>query len=173
MVYTKPISSPFRGVMNSLKKSCIIAGLLACAFATAAYCQQTGATLVGTVTDATGAVLPKVAIRASNLATNVVRESVADDSGNYSIPFLPAGDYLVTATLGGFREGRVERVTLQVLQTARVDFQMQPGNVNERVEVSATGALLQTENAAVGTVIDSSKIWIYRSTGATLFNWPN
>ena len=72
--------------------------------------------------------------------------------------FLPAGDYLVTATLGGFREARAERVTLQVLQTARVDFQMQPGNVNERVEVSAAAALLQTENATVGTVIDSSKI---------------
>ena len=127
-------------------------------FAGAALGQQTGGTLLGTVTDATGAVLPKVAIHASNLATNVARESVSDESGNYSIPFLPAGDYLVTATLTGFREARAERVTLQVLQTARVDFQMQPGNLSERVEVSASGALLQTENAAVGTVIDSSKI---------------
>ena len=140
------------------KQRAVALGMLLCVFVAAALGQQTGGTLLGSVTDATGAVLPKVAIRASNLATNVARASVSDDSGNYSIPFLPAGDYAVTATLGGFREAQVERITLQVLQTARVDFQMQPGNVSERVEVSAAGALLQTENAAVGTVIDSSKI---------------
>jgi carboxypeptidase family protein len=148
--------------MKSLRcvfgNQCVVALAMLCICIGPALGQQTGATLVGTVSDATGAVLPKVAIRASNLATNVARASVSDDSGNYSIPFLPAGDYAVTATLGGFREGQVDRITLQVLQTARVDFQMQPGNVSERVEVSATGALLQTENAAVGTVIDSSKI---------------
>src|SRR5256885_7212008 len=101
------------------KHRAVAVGMLLCVFVAAALGQQTGGTLVGSVTDATGAVLPRVVIRASNLATNVARESVSDDSGNYSIPFLSAGNYAVTATLGGFREAQVERITLQVLQTAR------------------------------------------------------
>jgi hypothetical protein len=124
MIYTGPnFVTSLWGVMKSLccgfGTYCAVLALLLGTFPLAAPGQQTGAMLVGAVTDATGAVLPKVVIRASNLATNITRDSVADESGNYSIPFLPAGDYVVTATLTGFREARAERVTLQVLQTAR------------------------------------------------------
>jgi outer membrane receptor protein involved in Fe transport len=153
------MKSPGGGFSGSrVQRRVTTLGILACVLGGSGFAQQTAATLVGNATDTTGAVLPKVSIRAINLATNISRESNTDDSGNYSIPFLPAGDYSVTAVLSGFRESKVEQITLQVLQTARVDFKMQPGNVNERVEVNASAALLQTENAAVGTVIDSSKI---------------
>jgi hypothetical protein len=129
-------------------------------FLTVGLCsaQQTTATLVGTVSDSTGAVLPNVVIQVTNLSTNVSRNARTDNSGSYSLPFLPAGDYSVSATATGFRIEKVERINLQVQQTARVDFQLKVGGVNETVNVRASGAVLQTENAAVGTVIDSNKI---------------
>src|SRR5215475_2192276 len=124
----------------------------------ASLAQETTATLLGSALDPSGAVLPNVTVRVTNLATNTSRETKSDATGTYSIPFLPAGDYSVTATLTGFQAQKVDRITLQVQQTARVDFQLKVGDVSESVNVSASAAVLQTENATVGTVIDSSKI---------------
>ena len=120
--------------------------------------QETNATLVGTAADSSGAVLPNVTVTATNLATNTARKTTSDASGNYSIPFLAAGEYTISASLGGFQGQKVDRITLQVAQSARVDFQLKIGDVNESINVSAEAIALQTENATVGTVIDSSKI---------------
>jgi hypothetical protein len=122
------------------------------------FAQETTATLLGNTTDSTGAILPNVTVRAMNLATNTARETKSDASGTYSLPFLPAGDYTVTAALTGFQAQKIDRITLQVQQSARVDFQLKVGDVNESVTVNASAAVLQTENATVGTVIDSGKI---------------
>ncbi len=120
--------------------------------------QQTTATLLGTVVDPSGAAAPGVTVRVSNIATNIKRETTTDQVGNYSIPYLPAGNYHVTATREGFEAQQIESVTLQVEQAARVDFTLKVGNVSETVNVTASSAVLQTENASVGTVIDASKI---------------
>src|SRR5229473_5812294 len=120
--------------------------------------QQTSATLLGTVVDTSGASIPNVTIRAVNLGTNIKREAVTDAAGNYSLTYLPAGNYHLTAQREGFQAQQIESITLQVDQTARMDFTLKVGNVSDTVEVSATAALLQTENASVGTVIDSAKI---------------
>ena len=123
-----------------------------------AWGQQTNGTLLGTIVDSSGAVVPGVTVRATNLATNSVRESTTDSAGNYSLPYLPAGDYRVTASHAGFQMQQIDNMTLQVEQTARVDFNMKVGNVSETVNVTSGVALLQTENASVGTVIESGKI---------------
>jgi hypothetical protein len=125
---------------------------------TPVYAQQTSATLVGTVTDTTGAVAPNARIKSVNLATGATREAVSDDSGNYSLPFLPAGDYELTISAQGYKTRKVERLTLQVSQTLRQDFTMEVGAVTETVNITTTGVQLQTENSTVGTVIDSAKI---------------
>ena len=124
----------------------------------AALAQQTSANLTGTVSDVTGAVVADVEIRATNKATNLTRETRSDSGGTYTIPLLPAGDYTVSATKTGFRTNRVEAITLQVGQVARLDLQLQVGEVSESVSVEASGAILQTESATVGTVIDAQKI---------------
>src|SRR5438132_6602727 len=120
--------------------------------------QTTTATLLGTVVDSSGAVGVGVTVAATNLATNARREATTDQAGNYSIPSLPAGEYRVTATHEGFQAQRVDRVTLQVEQSARVDFTLKVGNVTETIDVNASAVVLQTENASVGTVIDAAKI---------------
>ncbi|MBC7926271.1 MAG: carboxypeptidase regulatory-like domain-containing protein, partial [Bryobacteraceae bacterium] len=132
--------------------------VLLCFAALPVPAQQTTATLLGTVTDSTGAIMPNVTVRATNVATNAQREVKTDEGGGYSLPFLAAGDYTVTATLQGFQSSRVDRVTLQVQQTARLDFALNVGEVSETVNVEASAALLQTETSTVGTVIDAAKI---------------
>src|SRR5262245_5683692 len=85
-----------------------------------AFQQQTTATILGTITDSSGAAVPGVAIQAANLATNTTRDAVSDTSGAYSIPNLPPGTYKVTATKTGFQVARMENVILQVEQVARL-----------------------------------------------------
>src|SRR6266849_5353816 len=126
--------------------------------AVVAHAQQTTATLLGTVTDASGAAVPGVTVQASNLGTNVVREATSDAGGAYSIPHPSPGNSRVRASKDGFQAARVESVTLQVEQAARLDLKLEVGNITETVNVSASATLLQTENASVGTVIDAAKI---------------
>ncbi|MBI4890671.1 MAG: TonB-dependent receptor [Acidobacteria bacterium] len=124
----------------------------------AAFAQQTSATLTGVITDPAGATMPGVTVSATNLATNITRESKTDESGGFTIPFLPAGDYSLTAVQKGFKTKKLDQITLQVQQVARVDLQLQVGDVTESVSVEAYAAILQTDNATVGSVIDSAKI---------------
>lgn len=123
-----------------------------------ALAQQTSANLVGTLTDANSAVVPNAKIKITNLATGAARDAVSDESGNYALSFLPAGDYELTITAQGYKTKKIERLTLQVSQTLRQDFAMDIGAVTETVSITATGVQLQTENTTVGTVIDSAKI---------------
>jgi hypothetical protein len=122
------------------------------------HAQQTTATLLGAVVDSSGAAVVGVKVTASSLATNIQRETITDQAGNYTLPSLPAGDYRVTATHEGFQVQRIDKVTLQVEQSARLDFTLKIGNVTETIEVNASAVVLQTENASVGTVIDGGKI---------------
>src|SRR5258708_25440822 len=131
---------------------------LICGLISTLSAQQTSATLLGTCVDTTGRSAPNVTSREVNLGTNIKREAVTDAAGNYSLTYLPAGNYHLTAQHEGFQAQQIESVTLQVDQTARMDFTLKVGNVSDTVEVSASAALLQTENASVGTVIDSAKI---------------
>src|SRR5436190_19355428 len=95
------------------------------------FAQQTTATLTGTISDPSGAQLPGANVKATSKTTNQSRESVTDASGNYTIPFLTAGEYTVSATATGFQGQSVTSVTLQVSQTLRQDFQLKVGDVTE------------------------------------------
>ncbi len=123
-----------------------------------ASAQQNTATLTGIITDASGAPVANVRIKATSASTNSVRETNTNEAGSYTIPFLTAGEYSIETNKAGFQSGRVASLALQVGATARVDIQIKVGNVTESIEVSASAAVLQTENATVGSVIDSQKI---------------
>lgn len=136
----------------------IALGLTLLGLAGTGIAQQTSATLVGTLTDANGAVVMNARIKVTNMATGSAREAFSDGNGNYSFTFLPAGEYELTITATGYKTRRIVRLALQVSQTLRQDFAMEIGEVSELVNITAAGVQLQTENSTVGTVIDSEKI---------------
>jgi len=119
---------------------------------------QTGlATITGIVSDESGGAVPGLTVTATNQATNIAYTGVTNAAGNYFITGLSIGGYVISAELQGFK--RVQStVTLSAAQTARVDFKLMLGAVEERVEVVATGAVLQTENAVVGSIVDRDQI---------------
>jgi hypothetical protein len=117
----------------------------------AAYAQE--ATITGTVTDSTGAVLPGVTIVAVHEATGNQFETVTDERGVYRIP-VRVGAYRVSAALAGFT--RVDRMGLQLLvgQTATLNMQMSPSTIQETVTVTAEAPLIETTQSSIGGNID-------------------
>ena len=120
--------------------------------------QTVNASLTGTVTDATGAVVPGTTVTATNTATGVSTKTTSDPSGNYNLPSLPAGTYSVKFQKEGFTESVVNGVILQVDQHATLDTALKVGSVAQQVEVTTQVPIVNTESASVGTVIDTTQV---------------
>lgn len=120
--------------------------------------QTTNASIVGSVKDSTGAALPSVTITVTNTATNAVRTATSDGEGNYNLSTLPIGTYQVTAELAGFKRSVLNPIQLVVNQTARLDIQLEAGNVSEQVNVETSSPLIESETSTVGQVIENQTI---------------
>jgi hypothetical protein len=115
------------------------------------FAQSESASVVGTVTDSSGAPMPSVAVTIKNLNTNLTVTAQTAADGNYSSPPLQPGSYSVAAEAQGF--GRIiQNVNLDVDQHARLDFALKPGQVSESVTVEANAAMLDTQSATLGNV---------------------
>lgn len=123
-------------MQTSAKRSCFWLVLLVLIATTPILAQTYTATLTGTLTDQNGQPVPNVKVTATNQATNISSSTQTGDSGNYTIPFLPVGNYVVSAELKGFKKTISNTLTLEVNQTARVDLQMQVGEVSEQVVIN-------------------------------------
>jgi len=119
--------------------------------------QAVSATLFGRVTDASGGSIAKATVTVLNSATGFSRSAQTSDTGEYTIPALPAGDYTVTAVFTGFGK-QTKNITLQVGQSAALDFGMSPGEVAQKVEVDATSELVEPTRTQVSTVITERQI---------------
>ncbi|MBZ2177591.1 MAG: carboxypeptidase regulatory-like domain-containing protein [Acidobacteriota bacterium] len=120
--------------------------------------QTITATAVGTVTDPSGAAVPGAAITITNTQTGASRNTVTDGAGNYTFAFLTPGSWSVSVEAKGFQKATTQPVSLSVDQVARFDIRLTVGQSTESVQVTAGAILLQTEDATVGTVIDSQKV---------------
>ena len=127
-----------------------------CALAGSAWGQQVNAAITGTITDPSGAPIAGAKVAAKDLDRGVVFPSETNALGVYNFPRLPIGRYEVRAESKGFQTSVQPTVTLDVDQTARVDFQMRIGNISETVEVSSAAPILETETTQLSTVIDSN-----------------
>jgi hypothetical protein len=127
-------------------------------FSTNASGQTASGTIVGTVTDQTGASVPGAKITATNEGTKLSRSVVTDAKGDYSIPLLNPGKYSVRTEKQGFETSVASGIIVQVTQSANVDFKLNVGAVTQTVRVSAAAPLLQTANATVGQVIGNKPI---------------
>src|SRR6266849_8455002 len=119
---------------------------------------QTQAGISGVIHDPTGAVIPGVTVTVTNPATNFSRSAITNEAGVYNLPGLQPGRYNIKVELPGFRTITQNDVELQIQQSARLDFTLQVGELSQTVEVSGTAALIATENATVGTVIENKRI---------------
>ena len=120
--------------------------------------QGVTASILGTISDATGAVLPGVTVVATNEGTGLRREVLTNESGNYTIPLLPIGTYSVETGLPGFRTEIRTGITLNVDARARIDFALQVGQLTETIEVTSEAPLVATEDSSVGFVVDRRKV---------------
>ncbi|MDQ3687397.1 MAG: carboxypeptidase regulatory-like domain-containing protein, partial [Acidobacteriota bacterium] len=119
--------------------------------------QEFRATVNGRVTDASGAAVPGVIITARNPQTNETATATSNEEGNYAIPFLKPGTYLITAEASGFKKTTQEQL-LEVSQTATINLQLQVGDVTEVVTVTSDTALLDESKADRGLVIDNTRV---------------
>ncbi|HXJ38286.1 MAG TPA: carboxypeptidase-like regulatory domain-containing protein, partial [Bryobacteraceae bacterium] len=131
---------------------------------------QTAGEITGEVKDPSGASAPNATITATNRDTNVARTTQTNSSGVYSFPAMIPGTYDVKAAAPGFETINKTNILLQVQQTARVDFTLNVGQATQTVEVSASGELLATENATVGTVIEQKRITELPLNGRNFFS---
>src|SRR6266849_5549054 len=130
---------------------------------------QTGGEIIGEVRDQSGAVNANASVTVTNTATNVERSTTTNGAGIYSFPGLTPGAYQVKATAPGFQTVVQTNIQLQVQQTARVDFTLAVGQASQSIEVAAPGALLSTDDATVGTVIEQRRITDLPLNGRNFF----
>jgi Carboxypeptidase regulatory-like domain/TonB dependent receptor len=115
------------------------------------------ASILGTVTDNTGAVVPMANVSVTNIGTGQEVLLKTDENGSYQAPLLQPGDYRVAVEVQGFKRAARESVTLQVDQRQRLDFQLEVGQVSENVNVTAEASTVQTDTATVGTVMTQTQ----------------
>jgi len=146
---------------NSLRRLTAISfvALLSIAIAGAPLLAQAlYGSMVGTVSDSSGAVVPGATVKITDTGTGQTREATTSDAGTFSFPTLLPGKYDVATTKGGFERFVKQGVTVTVDNAARVDIALKVGAATESVEVAAQAAELQTDNADVRSEISSKQL---------------
>ena len=119
---------------------------------------QATAQISGTARDQSGAVLPGVEIRATQIETSITRDTVTNETGSYVLPELPLGPYRLEAALVGFRSFVQSGITLQDNDTTTFNVRLEVGGVNEIVEVEAAAAQVDTSTPTLKQVVDSARL---------------
>ena len=132
--------------------------------------QITTATILGTITDETGAVIPGVTVTIRNEGTGLSRTVISEDSGKYLSPRLPVGSYEVSGELTGFKRVVISGLVLQVDQTARIDLVLEVGAIAESVEVISDTVSVKTEVSDVSMVVDNQRITELPLNGRVYFD---
>ena len=136
-----------------MNRRLVLGALAPFAISAAGFAQST-ATLAGTVTDPTGAVLPGATVTLRNVGTDAERRIVSDSAGQYVLPSLPPGDYSLNVTASGFGGFMVKSLTLQVDQRVTLNVPMALASAGETVQVESSAPLVDAETITVGSVID-------------------
>jgi hypothetical protein len=128
------------------------------ALSSAAFGQDVSASIIGSVKDSSGAVVPGAKVTATNLDTNISKSTASGAGGDFLIPLLRPGKYSLTVSQTGFKTYEETGIVLELNQKANIDVPLQVGQITDRVEVSSELTLISTEDAAVGKVIDNKSI---------------
>ncbi|MDR3793024.1 MAG: carboxypeptidase regulatory-like domain-containing protein [Terracidiphilus sp.] len=140
-------------MFNRLLRSFLAMLVLSCAVAL--WGQAVNGTLLGTVTDSTGAAVANAHVTATNVATSAKFESATNGSGNYTFPGLQPGNYTVAINASGFKKAQQENIPLLANTTIRIDIALLPGSVSETVTVTTAPPVLQTDRADISTKLEA------------------
>ena len=143
-----------RGFLRRIR----LAGFITLLMAPISGFAQTTATITGTVTDDSGAIVPKAAISITNVGTGQTREVVADNRGEYAALSLPVGQYEIRAESTGFAPVVRSGITLAVGQQAVVDIQLKVGGIQQAVTVNAEAPLVNTTPESTAGLISEEQI---------------
>ena len=135
-----------------------LAILMALALAPVAAAQVTTATIVGTVTDTSGAALPGVTVTARHAGTGFTRTVPSNEVGAYRLEFLPVGPYVLEVTLSGFKPITRSGIVLRVNDTARIDASMEIGGITETVTVQGATVDVNTVTPEISRTLEAAAI---------------
>ncbi|MEZ5356453.1 MAG: TonB-dependent receptor [Bryobacteraceae bacterium] len=141
-----------------MKPGVSLRGVVVLAFLGTALGQTPSGTVVGRVTDPSGAVVPGVAVQITHIDTNVGQKSFSNEAGEFTLPYLQPGRYRIEAASDGFRTYRREEFTLAVEQVLRIDIPLEVGATTETVTVTEELPALNTESGSRGEVATSKEI---------------
>ncbi|MGH9449647.1 MAG: carboxypeptidase regulatory-like domain-containing protein [Terriglobia bacterium] len=139
-----------------MKRACPI--FIVVFLGTSLACLAQRASIVGTVTDTSGAVIPGVKVTVSNYAEGFIRRLVTNSVGAYVAADVPIGNYSITARVAGFRKLVHSGIVLRAGETLRVNMKMEVGEVTQEVNISGNVQRVQTETAEVSNVITSTQL---------------
>ena len=147
----------------SIKKVSVIrmpTALLVATLLCATYCfgQGTASELVGTITDSSGAVVPRVDVTITSIETGITKTIKTDETGGYRFPTLTPGTYTLRVSAAGFKIQDVRPFKLYIDQKARQDITLEVGAQSQTVEVRAEAVILGTENATQAQVIENKQM---------------
>lgn len=131
---------------------------------------QTGATIVGTVTDPSGAVVPNVQITVTNTGTNQTTRLTTNDAGQYVAADLQIGHYQVKAQASGFKSAEQSDLALNVGDRAKLDFKLEVGSTQETITVEATAVAVQSESGEVSDVITGQQVTQLATNGRSVYS---
>jgi len=170
------LSPTFRASLDRLARSRPVRGFmrvglfpfLLAVFTVSAFAQE--ATIVGTITDPSGAAVPNATVTITNADTGVQRTIATSSDGQYAAPSLSIGHYNVQVKAAGFKVGEQKNITLNVGDRSRIDFKLQVGNIQETVTVEANAVAVQTDTGEVSSVVTGQQITQLATNGRSVFS---
>ena len=143
---------------RSLKTLLLVALLAGLSLAVPGWSQESRATLVGRVVDATDAVIVGAHLKATNVETGVVAAAETNESGGFRIPYLLPGKYRLTAEKEGFKTYLQDNIQLRVNDSVDLTVRLTVGSLTEAIEVKGGTPLLETANSSLGQVMDHKRL---------------
>jgi hypothetical protein len=138
--------------------TCVASLLLILIGAMSASAQVDTGTILGTVSDSSGARINGATVTLTNEGTNAALSTTTGDDGGYKFTPVRIGSYKITVTMQGFQTATQHGVNVNVGQSVVADFSMKPGAVSETIEVTSSAPVLQSQDASVGQIMDSKNV---------------
>jgi hypothetical protein len=144
----------------SIKKTPALAAVFVAlfSFCAAAIAQVTTGSLLGTVRDASGAVIPGATVTVTDTGKGTTSVKQTDTAGNYSVPYLLPGTYNVAVEMKGFKRSVANNVVVDIDQKANLDFTLETGGASETVEVTSAPPLIRLDSSELGEVVGKREV---------------